>query len=127
MYSGPLGIFNGGWLAIVPDRNLGSATCANTAGRSDGGFSGTLLRSARIAFVCANHMTGWSASGFFPTVQTKPSGVGSVSWTAISGKYVLNGHSGSPLSFYEATLSAGFYLICCNGPWATTAFFSLPG
>ena len=64
----------------------------------------------------------WESTSLVPTVAEGPA----ISWTAISQAYELGGHGGAPLSFYEAIIQPGTYTICCDGPWATTTFFTAP-
>ena len=117
----PLGIFDGGWISILAAKALGTVPCGFNApsGNSHGGFSGTLLRPARIVLGCANHYGGWTTATR-PTVASSPV---AVNWAPVSGSYVLTGHTGTPVAYYQADLSPGAYLICCPTTWSLGATF----
>lgn len=107
---GPTDILDGVWSYVMVPLEAGSGAPCPT----EGGFRGAVAEEATIAVCCANHCAG------------NPVPTGANGWQEHPGQWSIDGHPGTPCTFFETRIPAGEYNICCESCWASGVFFAHP-
>lgn len=108
--NGPSDILDGVWSYVMVPLEAGSGAPCTT----EGGFRGAVAEEATVAVCCANHCAG------------DPIPTGANGWQEHPGQWSIDGHPGTPCTFFETRIPAGEYNICCESCWASGVFFAHP-
>ena len=87
-----------------------------------GGFRGTIGAAATIAICCANHCGETNTPVDQDLLSDNPSST--IDWVMYPGSFGISRHSGEPCTFFQASVPAGDYWICCSACFASGLFFT---